>query len=104
MAAPFQGAAQFIQAVASVLSTGLQRIDSEGRLAEGFVALADGERHGSGDEERQRGHGEQQRDRFLANINRMIQRSRRPGPWICAVYERQLVQIWPRSGSQKPRR
>jgi PIN like domain len=40
--------------------------------------------------------GEQQRDRFLANINRMLQRSRRPGPWICAVYERQLVQIWPR--------
>ena len=48
--------------------------------------------------------GEQQRDRFLANINRMIQRSRRPGPWICAVYERQLVQIWPRRGSQKPQR
>jgi hypothetical protein len=46
--------------------------------------------------------GEQQRDRFLANINRMIQRSRRPGPWICAVYERQPVQIWPRPGSQKP--
>jgi hypothetical protein len=48
--------------------------------------------------------GEQQRDRFLANINRMIQRSRRPGPWICAVYERQLVQIWPRPGSPKPQR
>ena len=48
--------------------------------------------------------GEQQRDRFLANINRMIQRSRRPGPWICAVHERQLVQIWPRRGSQKPQR
>jgi hypothetical protein len=47
--------------------------------------------------------GEQQRDRFLANINCMIQRSRRPGPWICAVYERQLVQIWPRSGGPKPR-
>jgi hypothetical protein len=37
-----------------------------------------------------------------ANINRIVQRSRRPGPWICAVYERQLVQIWPRLGSQKP--
>jgi hypothetical protein len=48
--------------------------------------------------------GEQQRDRFLANLNRMIQRSRRPGPWICAVYERQLVQIWPRHGHPKPQR
>lgn len=48
--------------------------------------------------------GEQQRDRFLANISRMIQRSRRPGPWICAVYERQLVQIWPRRGTLEPQR
>jgi hypothetical protein len=48
--------------------------------------------------------GEQQRDRFLENLNRMIQRSRRPGPWICAAYERQLVQIWPRPGGPRPRR
>ncbi len=44
--------------------------------------------------------GEQQRDRFVTNINRMIQRARRPGPWICAVHERQLVQIWPKPSKQ----
>ena len=40
--------------------------------------------------------GEQQRHRFVANVHRMVQRARKPGPWICAVHERQLVQIWPR--------
>jgi hypothetical protein len=48
--------------------------------------------------------GEQQRDRLLANLNRMVLRSRRPGPWICAVYERQLVQIWPKPGGHPQRR
>jgi hypothetical protein len=43
--------------------------------------------------------GEQQRDRFVVNINRMVQRARKPGPWICAVHERQLAQIWPRPGT-----
>lgn len=40
--------------------------------------------------------GEQQRQRFVVNVNRMVQRARRPGPWICAVHERQLVQVWPK--------
>ncbi|MDZ7733904.1 MAG: hypothetical protein U5R31_13320 [Acidimicrobiia bacterium] len=41
--------------------------------------------------------GEQQRERFLSNINRIAQRSRKHGPWICGVYEERIVQIWPRS-------
>lgn len=44
--------------------------------------------------------GEQQRDRFMGNMNRMVQRARKAGPWICAVHERQLVQIWPKPGTQ----
>ncbi len=28
-------------------------------------------------------------------VHRIVQRSNRPGPWICAVYERRIVQIWP---------
>lgn len=39
--------------------------------------------------------GEEQRDRFFTNINRIVQRSRKPGPWICGVYERGIRQIWP---------
>lgn len=39
--------------------------------------------------------GEQQRERFLTNIHRIIQRSRKKGPWICGVYEKRIVQIWP---------
>ena len=41
--------------------------------------------------------GAEQLDRFLSNINRIVQRSQRPGPWICAVYEARVAQIWPRS-------
>jgi hypothetical protein len=41
--------------------------------------------------------GEQQRDRFLANVT--LARG-----WICAVHERQVVQIWPRPRSQKSQR
>ena len=41
--------------------------------------------------------------KFLAGVNRMVQRARKPGPWICAVHERQLVQIWPRSGPSSTR-
>ena len=39
--------------------------------------------------------GDQQRDRFLANIYRITQRARKPGPWICGVYEDRIAQIWP---------
>ena len=39
--------------------------------------------------------GEHQRERFLMNIHRIVQRSRKPGPWICGVYENRIAQIWP---------
>ncbi len=39
--------------------------------------------------------GEAQRDRILANINRIVQRARQPGPYICAIYEKRLKQVWP---------
>ncbi len=39
--------------------------------------------------------GEQQRDRVLANMNRILQRSRRSGPRIWAIYEDRVEQIWP---------
>ncbi len=39
--------------------------------------------------------GPQQVGRFIDNMHRMMQRARRPGPWICAVYERRVVQVWP---------
>jgi hypothetical protein len=39
--------------------------------------------------------GEAQRERFVTNIHRIVQRSRKPGPWICGVYERRIVRIWP---------
>jgi hypothetical protein len=42
--------------------------------------------------------GEEQRERFLTNINRIVQRSRKPGPWICGVYEGRVAQIWPPIG------
>jgi predicted nuclease of predicted toxin-antitoxin system len=41
--------------------------------------------------------GDEQRDRFLTNINRIVQRSRKRGPWICGVYEDRVVRIWPAS-------
>ena len=40
--------------------------------------------------------GDQQRERFLGNLHRIVQRSRKPGPWICGVYGKRVVQIWPR--------
>jgi hypothetical protein len=40
--------------------------------------------------------GDEQRDRFLNNIDRIVQRSTRPGPWICGVYEDHVAQVWPR--------
>jgi hypothetical protein len=39
--------------------------------------------------------GPQQRDRLLNNIHRIVQRSRKPGPWICTVYAREVMQVWP---------
>ncbi len=39
--------------------------------------------------------GEEQRARILTNMNRIVQRSRTPGPWICGVYEKRIAQIWP---------
>lgn len=41
--------------------------------------------------------GAEQLKRFLSNINRIVQRSQRRGPWICAVYEARVAQIWPPS-------
>jgi hypothetical protein len=35
--------------------------------------------------------------RFVANINRIIQRARKPGPYIYGVYEDGLHRLWPRS-------
>lgn len=40
--------------------------------------------------------GDEQRRRFLVNINRIVQRSRRRGPWICGVYEDRISQLWPK--------
>jgi len=39
--------------------------------------------------------GDQQLARFLGNVHRIVQRSRRPGPWICGVYDHRVAQIWP---------
>jgi len=39
--------------------------------------------------------GDQQCERFVTNIHRIIQRSQKPGPWICGVYEGRVAQIWP---------
>lgn len=41
---------------------------------------------------------EEQTHRFVSNINRILQRARRPGPYIYGVYERRLERIWPPSG------
>ncbi|MFN8039164.1 MAG: hypothetical protein U0Q07_08145 [Acidimicrobiales bacterium] len=43
--------------------------------------------------------GEEQRERFLTNINRIVQRSRKPGPWICGVYADRIALIWPTAES-----
>lgn len=41
--------------------------------------------------------GEEQTARFVNNINRIVQRSRKPGPYIYGVYEKRLDRIWPTS-------
>lgn len=38
--------------------------------------------------------GPEQIERFLSNIHRIAQRSRRPGPWICGVYPGRIAQLW----------
>lgn len=38
---------------------------------------------------------EEQTARFVDNINRIVQRSRRPGPYIFGVYPKRLQRIWP---------
>lgn len=39
--------------------------------------------------------GEQQVERFVTNRHRMLQRAKKPGPWICGVYEDRIATIWP---------
>lgn len=39
--------------------------------------------------------GPEQTARFISNAHRMVQRSRKPGPWVCGVYEGQVRQLWP---------
>lgn len=38
--------------------------------------------------------GEQQRDRVLHHINRIIQRAMRPGPYIYGIYDKGLRLLW----------
>lgn len=40
--------------------------------------------------------GEQQRDRILHHIHRIIQRAQRPGPYIHGIYEKELRLLWRR--------
>lgn len=39
--------------------------------------------------------GEEQIARFVSNVNRILQRSREPGPYIYGVYKNRLERIWP---------
>jgi hypothetical protein len=39
----------------------------------------------------------EQTERFTLNINRIVQRSRTPGPYIYGVYDDGLRRLWPRS-------
>lgn len=39
--------------------------------------------------------GEEETACFVSNINRILQRARRPGPYIYGVYEKRLKRIWP---------
>lgn len=39
---------------------------------------------------------EEQTSRFVDNINRILQRARKPGPYIYGVYEGRLERLWPR--------
>ena len=40
-------------------------------------------------------NAEQQTARFVDNINRIVQRARKSGPYIYGVYEGRLERIWP---------
>lgn len=40
--------------------------------------------------------GPQQRDRLLKNVHRIAQHSRKRGPWMRAIYEDRVDQVWPR--------
>jgi hypothetical protein len=40
--------------------------------------------------------GPEQVDRLLRNMERIAQHCQTPGPWICAIYDRQVTRIWPR--------
>jgi len=39
---------------------------------------------------------EEQTKRFVDNINRILQRARKRGPYIYGVYEGRLERLWPR--------
>jgi hypothetical protein len=39
---------------------------------------------------------EEQTSRFVDNINRILQRARKPGPYIYGVYEGRLERLWPK--------
>lgn len=41
--------------------------------------------------------GDEQAARFVRNIHRIVQRSRKPGPYIFGVYEDELRRLWPRT-------
>jgi predicted nuclease of predicted toxin-antitoxin system len=43
--------------------------------------------------------GLEQRERFLSHIDRIVQRSRQPGPWIDGVYQHRVLRLWSPSGS-----
>jgi uncharacterized protein with PIN domain len=47
--------------------------------------------------------GEEQTARFVSNISRIAQRSRKSGPFIYGVYEKRLEQIWPPRRGANPR-
>lgn len=39
---------------------------------------------------------DEQTERFVSNVNRILQRTRKPGPYIYGVYEGRLERLWPR--------
>jgi hypothetical protein len=39
----------------------------------------------------------QQTERFVTNRHRILQRARKPGPYVYGVYEKQLKRLWPPS-------
>ncbi len=40
--------------------------------------------------------GSEQTERFVQNRHRILQRARKPGPYIYAVYEKRLSLLWPK--------